>query len=151
MADIEGNKARVRQFYARSHANDLAVYDEMLTAGFVNHGGPAGEIHGPQAFKEAYIGFATGFPDFHTSIDLIVAEGDHVAVWGVATGTHNGPFMGLSPTGNALRWTGMAFYRFDSDGLIAERWQEFDGLGLFAQLGLLPPPLGGPPPAGDPS
>ena len=32
----------------------------------------------------------------------------------------------------------MAIYRLDGDGLIAERWQEIDGLALFAQLGLLP-------------
>ena len=143
MADIEANKAAVRRFYDRSHEGDLTAYDDMLSPDFVNHGGPAGDIHGPEAFKQAYIGFATAFSDFRTSIDLILAEGDLVAVWGVASGTHDGPFMGLPPSNRALRWTGMAIYRLDSDGLIAERWQEIDGLALFAQLGLLPPPPGG--------
>ena len=148
-ADIEANKARVRQFYERSHANDLAVYDEMLSPDFVNHGGPAGDMHGAEAFKQAYIGFATAFSDFHTTIDLIVAEADLVAVYGVASGTHDGPFMGLPPTGRSRRWTGMAIYRFDCEGRIAERWQEIDGLGLFGQLGLLPPMPGAPPRPGD--
>jgi steroid delta-isomerase-like uncharacterized protein len=143
MADIDANKAAVRRFYDRSHEGDLTAYDDMLSPDFVNHGGPAGDIHGPEAFKQAYIGFATAFSDFRTSIDLILAEGDLVAVWGVATGTHDGPFMGLPPSGRALRWTGMAIYRLDADGLIAERWQEIDGLALFAQLGLLPAPPGG--------
>lgn len=142
MADIEGNKAAIRTFYDRSHAGDLAVYDDMLTPDFVNHGGPAGEIHGPEAFKQAYVGFATAFSDFNTTIDLLVAEGDHVVAYGVASGTHDGPFMGLPPTGNKLRWTGVAIYRLDGEGRIAERWQEIDGLGLFGQLGLLPP-MGG--------
>jgi predicted ester cyclase len=145
MADIralEANKDKVREFYERSHRNDLTVYDDMLSPDFVNHGGPAGDINGPEAFKQAYVMFSTGFPDFRTTIDLIVAEGDLVAVYGVASGTHDGPFMGLPPTGKSLRWTGMAIYRFDDEGLIAERWQEIDGLGLFAQLGLLPPPPG---------
>ena len=141
MADIEGNKAAIRTFYDRSHAGDLAVYDDMLTPDFVNHGGPAGEIHGPEAFKQAYAGFATAFSDFSTTIDLIVAEGDLVVTYGVASGTHDGPFMGLPPTGNKLQWTGVAIYRLD-EGRIAERWQEIDGLGLFGQLGLLPP-MGG--------
>jgi steroid delta-isomerase-like uncharacterized protein len=143
MADIDANKAAVRRFYDRSHEGDLTAYDDMLSPDFVNHGGPAGDIHGPEAFKQAYIGFATAFSDFRTSIDLILAEGDLVAVWGVATGTHDGPFMGLPPSGRALRWTGMAIYRLDADGLIAERWQEIDGLALFAQLGLLPAYPGG--------
>ena len=139
---IEENKAKVRQFYDRSHQGDLAVYDELLAPGFVNYGGPAGELHGPEAFKQAYVGFATAFSDFNTTIDLIIAEGDLVAVYGVASGTHDGPFMGLPPSGNKLRWTGMAIYGFDADGLIDRRWQEIDGLGLFGQLGLLPPPPG---------
>ncbi len=142
MADIEGNKAAIRTFYDRSHAGDLAVYDDMLTPDFVNHGGPAGEIHGPDAFREAYVGFATAFSDFNTTIDLMVAEGDHIVAYGVASGTHDGPFMWLPPTGNKLRWTGIAIYRLDGQGRIAERWQEIDGLGLFGQLGLLPP-MGG--------
>jgi predicted ester cyclase len=119
----------------------------LLAPGFVNHGGPAGELHGPEAFKEAYVGFTTGFSDFFTSIDLIVAEGDLVVVYGLATGTHDGPFMGLPPTGRVLRWTGMAIYRLDGDGRIVERWQEVDSLALMGQLGLLPP-MSGPPPAG---
>ena len=143
-ADIEENKAKVRRFYQRSHENDLAVYEEMLSPDFVNHGGPAGDLHGPEEFKQAYVGFAAAFSDFNTTIDLIVAEGDLVVAYGVASGTHDGPFMGLPPTGKAMRWTGVAIYRFDDQGRIAERWQEIDGLGLFAQLGLLPPP-GGPP------
>jgi len=139
MADIEGNKGAVRTFYERSHAGDLSVYDDMLSPDFVNHGGPAGEMHGPQAFKEAFVGFSTAFSDFRTTIDLMVAEDDLVVVYGVASGTHDGPFMGLPPTGNILRWTGIAIYRLDGEGRIAERWQEIDGLGLFGQLGLLPP------------
>lgn len=144
MADIETNKAKVREFYDRSHAGDLAVYDEMLAPGFVSHGGPAGELHGPEAFKQAFVGFAGAMSDFRTTIDMIVAEDDLVVVYGVASGIHDGEFMGLAPTGQTLRWTGVAIYRFDADGLIDGRWQEIDGLGLFGQLGLLPPPPGAP-------
>ena len=64
---IEGNKAATRTFHERSHAGDLAGYDDMLTPGFVNHGGPSGEIRGPEAFKQAYVGFPTAFSDFNTT------------------------------------------------------------------------------------
>lgn len=37
------------------------------------------------------------------------------------------------------RSTGVAIYRFNDEGLIDGRWQEFHGLGLFTQLGLIPP------------
>ena len=65
-ADIEENKAKIRRFYQRSHENDLAVYEEMLPPDFVNHGGPAGDLHGPEEFKQAYVGFATAFSDVNT-------------------------------------------------------------------------------------
>jgi steroid delta-isomerase-like uncharacterized protein len=144
MIDTEQKKAKIRQFYERSDSGDLSVYDEMIAADFVNHGGPAGELHGPEEFKQAYVGFAAAFSDFGTTIDLMVAEGDYVVAYGVATGTHDGPFLGLPPTGKQLRWTGMAIYQFDADGKIVGRWQEIDGLGLFGQLGLIPPPPSGP-------
>ena len=80
--DIEENKAKIRLFHERSHQGDPTVYGEMLAARVVNHGGPAGDLHGPEEFKQAYMGFATAFSDFNTTIDLIVAEGDLVAVWG---------------------------------------------------------------------
>ncbi len=144
MSDVEANKAKIREFYERSDQGDLSVYDEMVAADFVNHGGPAGEIHGPEAFKQAYVGFAAAFSDFTTTTDLMVAEGDYVTVYGVARGTHTGPFMGLPPTGNTLRWTGIAIYKFNADGAIEGRWHEIDALGLMGQLGLLRPPPGGP-------
>ena len=144
MVDLEARKARIREFYDRSHRGDLSVYDDLLTPDFVNHGGPAGELHGPQAFRDAYVGFSTAFSDFHTTIDIMVAEGDYVVAYGEAGGTHDGPFMGLPPTNRQMRWTGVAIYRLDDDLRIAERWQEIDGLSMFGQLGLLPPPPGAP-------
>jgi len=138
--DIEKNKRIIREFYERSHRGDLDVYDEMFAPEFVSYSSAAGgELRGPAAFKAAYVTYASAFPDFHTTIDIIVAESNYVMVYGVATGTHEGTFMGLAPTHKKLRWTGVAIYRFNDDGLIDGRWQEIDGLGLFTQLGLIPP------------
>lgn len=136
--DIEKNKQIVRYFYEQSHKGNLAVYDELFAPDFISYSSAAGgELRGPEAFKQAYIMYTSAFPDFRTTIDLIIAEGNLVMVYGVATGTHLGNFMGLPATGKKLRWTGVAIYRFNDDGKIDGRWQEFDGLSLFAQLGLI--------------
>lgn len=138
--DIERNKEIIRTFYEQSHKGDLDVYDELFAPEFVSYSSAAGgEIRGPAGFKAAYEMYASAFPDFSTTIDIMVAESNRVVVYGVATGTHQGAFLGLEPTGKKLRWTGTAIYRFNDDGLIDGRWQEFDGLGLFTQLGLVPP------------
>jgi predicted ester cyclase len=110
--DIEKNKQVIRYFYEQSLKGNYAVYDELFT------------------------------PDFHTTIDMIVAEKNLVAVYGVASGTHLGVLMGLPPSGKKVSWTGTAIHRFNDEGKIDGRLQEFDGLGLFQQLGLIPP-MGG--------
>jgi steroid delta-isomerase-like uncharacterized protein len=141
--DIERNKQIIRYFYEESFKGNLNVYDELFAPDFISYSSAAGgELVGPEAFKQANIMYTNAFPDFYSTIDMIIAENDLVMVYGVATGTHQGDFMGLPPDGKKLRWTGIAIYRFNGDGKIDGRWQEFDGIGLFMQLGLIPP-MGG--------
>ncbi len=141
--DIEKNKQLIRSFYDQANAGNFAVYDELLAPDFVSYSSAAGqELRGPEAFKQANIMYLTAFPDFYLAIDMIIAEGNIVMVYGPGTGTFSGPFMGNPPNGNKVRWTGISIYRFNDEGKIDGRWQEFDGLSLFTQLGLMPPMFG---------
>ncbi len=87
--------------------------------------------------------YQEAFPDFQTTIDLMIAEGNLVTVYGPASGTNTGAFLGRPPTGKRAEWTGIAIYRFNDEGLIDGRWQEFDGVKLFTDLGMMPPVFGG--------
>src|SRR5207248_9468284 len=78
------------------------------------------------------------FPDFLYSTEEMVADGDKVALRWTARGTHQGPFMGMAPTGKSVSWSGVNFYRL-SGGKIVEEWGLVDMLGLLHQLGALPP------------
>ena len=49
------------------------------------------------------------------------------------TGTHDGEWMGIDPTGAKITSTGMALSRFDN-GKIAEEWIHRDDLGRMRQL-----------------
>ncbi len=51
-----------------------------------------------------------------------------------AIGTHTGPYLGAAPTGRRIVFKGIEIVRV-RDGLITERWGEWDGLDLLAQLG----------------
>jgi predicted ester cyclase len=62
-----------------------------------------------------------------------IAEGDLVVLRLTVRGTHQGPFMGLEPTGVAATWPGIDIMRFE-DGRIVERWAMRDSAGLMAQL-----------------
>lgn len=139
--DAERNKQVVLDFYERSFKGDLDVYDELFAEDFISYSSAAGgELRGREAFRAAYIMYNKAFPDFSSTIDIVVAEDNLVFVYGISTGTHLGEFMFLPATGKSLRWSGAAIYRFNDEGLIDGRWQEFDGMGLFQQLGIIPSP-----------
>jgi predicted ester cyclase len=141
--DTERNKRIISYFYDQAFKGNLDVYDDLFAPDFISYSSAAwGELRGPEAFKQANIMYTNAFPDFYSTIDMIIAENDLVMVYGVASGTHKGDFLGLAPTGKKVSWTGVAIYRFNDEGKIDGRWQEFDGLSLFTQLGLIPP-MGG--------
>ena len=137
--DAEKNKATIRYFYEEANKGNLSIYDELFAPDFVSYSSAAGmELRGPEAFKQANLMYLAAFPDFQAKADILVAENNLVLAYGPASGTNSGPFMGNAPTNKLITWTGMALYRFNDEGKIDGRWQEFDGLGLFTQLGLIP-------------
>lgn len=77
------------------------------------------------------------FPDTSVEIVHLLGENDMVTVHFRATGTHQGRFQGIEPTGNRVEVTGMAIKRLHN-GKIVEEWQIFDALGLLRQLDAIP-------------
>ena len=51
-------------------------------------------------------------------------------------GTHNGAWMGVSPTGKQISLTMIVIHRIDAQKIV-EDWVLVDSLGLFQQLGLV--------------
>lgn len=83
--------------------------------------------------------FRTGFPD-HTIriLDLIANEAEgKVAVLIEHSGTHQGPFGGIEPTGRAMRFLESGFFTVRDDRVVSADWVS-DGLGLRIDLGVLP-------------
>ncbi len=76
------------------------------------------------------------FPDWHETIEDIIAEGDKVWVRLSYTGTHRGEFMGLSPTGKKIASTAVDIYRIVNSKL-AEYWNVTDNVNIFKQVGAI--------------
>jgi predicted ester cyclase len=64
----------------------------------------------------------------------MVADDDHVCIAYTLTGTHQGQFHGIPPTGKKIEVRGMQIGRFDN-GQLVERWGASDELGILNQLG----------------
>jgi predicted ester cyclase len=59
--------------------------------------------------KAFVTGLRTGFPDIHFTVERQVAEHDLVASRWFIEGTHQGPFLGMPPTGNKIKDQGSIF------------------------------------------
>ena len=57
----------------------------------------------------------TAFPDLRFTIEELVTEGDTVAGRLTTSGTHQGPLMGIPPTGRSVRQDHLHVVRFRDD------------------------------------
>ena len=133
----EENKALMRRFWEGVfNQKNLEVIDEVCTADMAYHG-PTGPIQGREAFKQFIAMYLNAFPDFHITIEDMVAEGDRVAVRQTTTATHQGELMGIPPTGKRISISGIHITRV-VEGKGVEDWGSDDMLGLLQQLGVIP-------------
>ena len=119
------------------NGGNLAVVDELVDAGFVNHD-PAtgGQAHGIEGAKANIGAYRAAFPDLRIAIERQLAEGDYVVTRWTARGTHHGELMGLAPTGKQSTVTGITIDRIRA-GRIVESWSNWDTLGMLQQLGAI--------------
>lgn len=134
----EENKALVRRGYEQLNKGDIARIDEDFAADVVVHAPGGQEAHGLEEGKRLIIKMWRAFPDHHETVDDMVTEGDKVVARVTWTGTHQGEFQGIAPTGKQVTFTAITIYRV-SGGKIVEIWEEADVLGMVQQLGVITP------------
>ena len=137
----EENKAILRRGYEEIHnKGNLAAIDELIASDYVEYSPAApGLPLGLEGVKQTFTMFRTAFPDFHVTVEDMVAEGDKVVARLTMSGTHKGEFMGTSPTGKQITVAVIDIMRF-ADGKAVEHWNIVDNLSIMQQLGVVPPP-----------
>jgi steroid delta-isomerase-like uncharacterized protein len=135
----EQNKALVRQFEHFINTQDLDSALALLSPDFVDHTPAVGLPSGIEGVRAFFTMQFAAFPDSQIqSLDMI-AEGDKVVHRMSGTGTHQGAFLGIPPTGKRVTWSFIDIWRV-ANGKIVEHWVEADMMGMMQQLGLVPPP-----------
>jgi predicted ester cyclase len=71
-------------------------------------------------------------------VEDMLASGDKVVARVRGTGTHNGEFTGMPPTGKRVDVELIDIIRFGDDGLAHEHWGIFDAMKMMQQLGAIP-------------
>ncbi len=118
----EQNKAIDRRVYEEVwNGGSLAVIDELVAANYVDHDPqPTGALEGLAGLKQSVTMYRSAFPDVHFTVEDQIAEGDLLVTRWTARGTHQGPLMGIPPTGKQAMVTGISITRVAS-GKVVER------------------------------
>ncbi len=134
----EENKAVARRIFEEIiNGRNLEVVEELIAPGYLFHGSGGRELRGPEGFKQLISQPHAAFPDFHLTVEDIIAEGDKVACRFSTKGTHKGVLGGIPPTKKQVTNRGMSVYRI-AGGKVTEHWEILDMLGVMHQLGVIP-------------
>lgn len=130
--------ATARQMYESISTGDVDGFGQVLADDFVEHEELPGLEPTREGVKSFFRMYRAGFPDLRMEPQDVLVSGDKVVVRARATGTHQGDFMGMPPTGKRIEVQLIDILRFGGDGLVHEHWGVFDAMAMMQQLGAIP-------------
>jgi steroid delta-isomerase-like uncharacterized protein len=131
------NKTIVREFIDRLFTEgDVSVLDELTAADYVDHDPPFGGTGTVDGWRTMAAMIRDAFPDWHSDLLALYAEGDIVVERFTASGAHKGEIFGIPPSEIVCTLSGINIFRV-RDGKIVERWGRVDELGMLRQLGVV--------------
>ncbi len=95
-----------------------------------------GTCQGREAIERLYATYFRAFTDIKLEKKDLLIDGDRAALFAQASGTDRGGFMGMAPTGRAVRFAIVFLYDL-RDGLIVKERRIYDFTGLLVQVGML--------------
>lgn len=140
-AQEASNKATLSRFEDAISTGDAEVIaktiDELVEPDVLIHMPLPIQATGAQALKQIWAMLLRGLPDLHVALEDLIAEGDKVVSRNTVTGTHQGEYRGLPPTGKSITYNEIFIFRF-ANGRLAEMWGIVDVFSQMQQLGVIP-------------
>jgi predicted ester cyclase len=116
------NEALVRRYFEEGWVKrNLAAVDDLMVPNYVEHQIPDGRLTSRHSLKQLLAMYYKAFPDMKSVIHDIFARGDRVMYRWSVSATHLGDWLGIPPTGNHMRATGITIYRIVG-GKAVEGW-----------------------------
>jgi predicted ester cyclase len=116
-------KAVVRSYYERViNGRDLDAVEEFFA-----------DARMVEGVRRGCFSYFNAFPDLHVSLDEFIAEGDKVFLRSTLTGTHDGEYKGLEPTGRHVATECAEIFRVEN-GRFVGYWCLTNVAGLMRQL-----------------
>ncbi|MBF6301007.1 ester cyclase [Nocardia amamiensis] len=140
-ARATSNKATFSRLHDAVNSGDAELIaktiDEIVEPDVLFHAPVPMDATGAQALKQVWAVLLRAFPDIHVAVEDAIAEEDKVVFRNTVTGTHQGEFRGLPPTGKRVTYNEIFIVRF-AGGRIAEIWGVVDVFSQMQQLGAIP-------------
>jgi predicted ester cyclase len=134
MTNVDHNKALVRTLYEDCiNMRKLDQLDDIIAPDFI---GARGE-QGVDEFRTTIEAVLTGFPGVRFQLHDLFGEGDRVAARWTFRASHQGRFVGLSPSHVEVTQEGNVIYQV-REGRIVRAWLQADRLGVLQQIGAVP-------------
>lgn len=138
MPDAAATEATVQRFYDVFNTGRFDALDEVLADHWASYAPNAGPGTSRENFEATVLLFREAFPDLHVETEEMLVDGDRVAVRSTMTGTQEGTFLGVAPTGTSVTTQFIDIHHLEG-GVIAESYHVEDLLGIFFQVGAFPP------------
>ena len=130
--------ATARRLYDLINAGDIDGFGDLLADDFVEHEEVPGLAPSKDGVKTFFRMQIAAFPDLRMTVEDVVADGAKVVARVRYTGTQQGEFQGMPPTGKAVDVQLIDIFRFDDDGRVGDHWGVIDLMAMMQQLGVVP-------------
>lgn len=107
----------MRRWFTEGWAGNEKLADEIFSERFSNNG----VIVGPAGPKSNIRRRLAAFPDLSSVPEQLLSVDDKVVLRLRWTGTHDGPYLGVQPTGKRVEVRGITIWRFDEE-MVVEDW-----------------------------
>ncbi len=128
----------MRRAYELISGGDIDGFGSLVAAGFVEHEETPGLPPTKEGVLDLFRGYRATFPDMRMDVEEVIASGDRTVARVTVSGTQDGEFMGMPPSGRRVEVRLIDIMRFDDAGLITEHWGVVDMLSMLQQLGAMP-------------
>lgn len=133
--DDERNEAVYRAVIEAVSRDDSTALTRLLREDMVDHTPLPDQLAGRAGFLQWLTAAKSSFSDLKGTVEDVFSNGDKVAGRVLWTGTHNGEFAGIPPTGRRVSFQELHIARV-VDGAIVDWWGEMNVMGIVRDLTL---------------
>jgi predicted ester cyclase len=116
------NKALLHNYHELIwNEHRLDAIDDFIAPEFTSHAIPPDAPKGSARSKEFLAMLFQAFPDLHSNEDILMGDGDKVAIHWTMRATHKGDLFGVKATDKPIVVSGMDILRVEN-GKFVEHW-----------------------------